>query len=55
MYACWNHPSYRQLERLLPELRSEQPMLASHLARTFFTPRRRVLAAAYLSESQIRS
>ena len=43
MCAAWNGPSYRELERLLPFLLAEQPRLASHLSRTYFAPRRRVL------------
>lgn len=43
MCRAWNHPSYQELERLLPDLRSEQPALAWHLTKTYFGPRRRVL------------
>ena len=43
MCRAWNHPSYRQLERLLPLLRGAHPELASALARTFFAPKRRML------------
>jgi hypothetical protein len=43
MCRAWNHPAYRQLERLLPELRAEQPALAWHLSKTYLGPRRRVL------------
>jgi hypothetical protein len=43
MCRAWNHPSYRQLEKLLPELRAEQPALAWHLSKTYFGGRRRVL------------
>ncbi len=44
MCAAWNSPSYRELERLLPRLRSEHPPLAWHLSQTYFAPRRRVLS-----------
>jgi hypothetical protein len=46
MCTAWNSPSYRELERLLPLLRSERPDLAWHLRATFFAPRKRVLACA---------
>jgi hypothetical protein len=45
MCAAWNGPSCRELERLLPLLIAEQPRLASHLSRTYFAPRRRVLTS----------
>jgi len=43
MCRVWNHPSFQELERLLPLLRSERRRLAWHLAKTYFAPRRRVL------------
>jgi hypothetical protein len=43
MCRAWNSVSFQELERLLPLLRAEQPRLASHLSRTFFAPRRRML------------
>jgi hypothetical protein len=44
MCAAWNSPSYRELERLLTLLLAERPRLASHLSRTYFAPRRRMLS-----------
>jgi hypothetical protein len=43
MCAAWNSPSYRELERLLTLLLAERPHLASHLSRTYFATRRRML------------
>lgn len=43
MSRCWNHPSYRELDRLLVALRDEHRHLYWHLAQTYFySPQRRV-------------
>lgn len=44
MCRVWNHPSFQELERLVPLLRSEQPTLAWHLLEHSFAPRRWVSA-----------
>jgi hypothetical protein len=36
MNRAWNHPSYRELERLRVALRHQEPSLYWHLAQTYF-------------------
>src|SRR5262245_7223805 len=36
MSACWNHPSYRQLDQLLGLLKDSQRNLYWHLSQTYF-------------------
>jgi hypothetical protein len=44
MSRCWNHASYRELDRLLSAMRDERRHLYWHLSQTYFyAPRRRVL------------
>jgi hypothetical protein len=44
MCRCWNSPGYQEIERLLTQLRTEEPRLAWHLLERFFAPKRRVLS-----------
>lgn len=41
MCEAWNHPSYRELERLRLRLRSTDPAAYWHLAGAYFRPERR--------------
>ena len=44
MSRCWNHPSYRELDRLLGRMKDERTHLYWHLAETYFrATHRRVL------------
>jgi hypothetical protein len=47
MCRAWNHPSYRELERLRTAMRSEEPFAYWHLAETYFRcGARRILRCA---------
>ncbi len=44
MCRAWNHPSYRELERLRLQMRDTEPAHYWHLAETYFRPERRRIA-----------